>query len=185
MKRERPTPRRLGWSQSAQFRAIGRAAIRQWNAERARLPRCEAIRKSSGGGKCRQWPMPNGRCYWHGGATPRADQYHHMQVPATVEKLDAKLHTNQRKNKRRAAWLAAMTPERRAKFDAWHRSHPSGSQAARSAERARASGNDYLRRLLASDAPEGRQSPKSPVTGGAPAAAPIWPIDDGEEGIFS
>ena len=120
--RTRPTLRKTEWSQSAQFRQIGRDAIRQWNDARARLPRCGANRKSDRE-PCQQWAMANGRCHWHGGATPRGDGFHRMSVPATVEKLDAKLHTSERKNKRRLAWLASMTPERRAKYDAWVKTH--------------------------------------------------------------
>ena len=145
MNRGRPTPR--GWSQSARFRQIGREAIRQWNAGRARLPRCEATRKSDGC-PCQQWPMANGRCHWHGGATPRGDQYHRAQPSRSVEKLDAKLQAAQRKQKQRAARLATMTPEQRARHDAWHRARAPGAAATRSARRERARQNADARAVL-------------------------------------
>ena len=106
--------------------------------------------------------MANGRCHWHGGATPRGDGFHRMSVPATVEKLDAKLHTSERKNKRRLAWLASMTPERRAKYDAWVKTHQPGAAAPRAAERAKTRQNDYLRRLLASELPRAKSDDDDP-----------------------
>lgn len=191
MKRARPTPRLLGWSQSAQFRQIGRTAIRQWNAERARLPRCDAIRKNDGG-RCQQWQMANGRCFWHGGATPRADQYHRMRLPSSVEKLDAKLRDQKRYAAKRALRLAAMTPEQRAKHDAWHRSHAPGAAASRSADRERMRQNAEGSLLLTQAA---RQRPTDPElnrikTALAAARAKLARLEaradsDENEGIFS
>jgi uncharacterized protein YciI len=194
MRRARPTPRKAGWSQSAQFRQIGRDAIRQWNAGRARLPRCEATRKGEGG-RCQQWPMANGRCYWHGGATPRGEQFHRMSVPASTEKLDAKLHTSQRKNKRRLAWLASMTPERRVKYDAWVRTHQPGAGAARNAERARMRQSAEARALLAAGPSPPASGPESIRIETALAAAKAKlavlearnaeASDNDDEGIFA
>jgi hypothetical protein len=42
---------------------------------RARYPMmelCGAKTRSNGGGPCRRWPMPNGRCYLHGGKSTGA-----------------------------------------------------------------------------------------------------------------
>lgn len=35
------------------------------------LPRCNAMAKSTGA-RCKQVAMKNGKCYWHGGASPGA-----------------------------------------------------------------------------------------------------------------
>jgi len=34
------------------------------------LPRCSAKARSNSGNPCRQAAMKNGRCHWHGGASP-------------------------------------------------------------------------------------------------------------------
>ena len=162
MKRTRPTSRRLGWSQSAQFRQIGREAIKQWNAKRDEMPRCDAVRKSEGGGRCRQWPMQNSRCYWHGGRTGQGDTWHTVRhsdfsTPAGEAKFNRKLRDRKRYAEKRAARLAAMTPDERAKHDAWHRSHRPGAGAARSTQRARAD-QDAQARLLITLEPSQRPS---------------------------
>ena len=134
MNRQRPTTGGAGWSQSAQFRAIGRTAIRAWNAKRDQLPRCGARRKSDGS-PCRQWPMKNGRCYLHGGATPRGDQWHRLQATADDRKSGRKLKRQQRAVDERAERITAMSPAEREQHKAWQRSHKPGSAAARAAER--------------------------------------------------
>lgn len=134
--------------------------------------------------------MANGRCYWHGGATPRENGFHRMSMPATVEKLDAKLHRSERKNKRRLAWLASMTPERRAKYDAWVKTHQPGAAAPRAAERERRRQNAEARALLAQGGSPLPTEPTAPQAAIAAAKARLavleakiaQPGDD--EGIF-
>lgn len=198
MKRGRPTPRRLGWSQSAQFRQIGRDAIRQWNAKRDLMPRCDVVRKSDGG-RCRQWPTPNGRCYWHGGRTGRGDSWHLPQyadcsTPAGEAKFSRKLRDRKRYADKRAVRLAAMTPEQRAKHDAWHRAHTPGAAALRRANRERARQSAEAARLIA-PAPRQRLSdPESIRIETALAAArgklasleaQITKSSDEDEGVFA
>jgi hypothetical protein len=175
MKRARPTPRRLGWSQSAQFRQIGREAIKQWNAKRGQMPRCDAVRKS-GGGRCQQWPMQNWRCYWHGGRTGRGEFWHTVQhtdcsTPAGEAKFNRKLRDQKKYAAKRAARLAAMTPEQRAAHDAWHRAHAPGAAAARSADRARTRQNAETRLMLAQEPRHGVSGPELIRIGTALAAA--------------
>ena len=165
MKRVRPTPRRLGWSQSVQFRQIGRDAIRQWNAKRDLMPRCDVVRKSDGG-RCRQWPMPNGRCYWHGGRTGRGDSWHlpryaDCSTPAGEAKFNRKLRDRKRYAEKRAARLAAMTPEQRARHDAWHRAHAVGAAALRRANHERARQSAVTRLLIAPAPRQGLSDPES------------------------
>jgi hypothetical protein len=198
MKRARPTPRRLGWSQSAQFRQIGRTAIRQWNAERDRLPRCEAVRKSDGG-LCQQWQMANGRCYMHGGRTPRGDQWHVVQhrdcsTPKGEAKFNRKLRDQKRYAEKRAARLAAMTPEQLARHDAWHRSRAPGAAATRSADRLRRRQNAEARVLVSGEPRQRVSDPEAARVEAALAAAKAKlarlearsakPADE-DEGIFA
>lgn len=164
MKRRGPKRGRTGWQQSVEFRAIGRAAIQAWNAQRAAMPRCDAVRRSDGG-RCQQWPMGNGRCYLHGGRTPRKDQWHVVQypdcsTPKGEAKFNRKLRDRKTYAKKQAAQLAAMTAERRAEHDAWRRTHKPGSEAARRAESARAGQDAEIRRLLAAELPERAADPE-------------------------
>lgn len=157
MKKGRPPQGRSSWRQSAEFREIGRAAIRQWNARRDAIERCGANRKH-GMGPCRQWPMANGRCYLHGGSTPRGDRWHTLQFPdcSTPEgeaRAGRKLRDHQRFAKQRAARLADMTPDEMAAHRKWHRARKPGSAGARKAEGARARQNAEARRLLAAETP--------------------------------
>ncbi|QQM06120.1 hypothetical protein I8G32_04700 [Rhodopseudomonas palustris] len=158
MKKGRPTQGRSSWRQSAEFREIGRAAIRQWNARRDAIERCGANRKH-GMGPCRQWPMANGRCYLHGGSTPRGDRWHTLQFPdcSTPEgeaKAGRKLRDHQRFAKQRAARIAEMTPDERAAHRKWHRARKPGSAGARKADGAQARQDAEARRLLAAEPPE-------------------------------
>lgn len=135
MKRHRPKPGTSWWSQSVQFRQIGRAAIRAWNAKRARLPRCDAVRKGDAG-RCRQWPMSNGRCYLHGGRTPRGEQWHRPRWSPIPEKTNRKLRDRERQHRKRTARVAAMTADERAAYLAWQRSHRPGTAGSRESARA-------------------------------------------------
>jgi hypothetical protein len=198
MKRARPTPRRLGWSQSAQFRQIGRDAIRQWNAKRDLMPRCDAVSKSSGG-RCRQWPMQNGRCHWHGGRTGRGDLWHLPQyadcsTAAGEAKFNRKLRDLKRYADKRAARLAAMTPEQRARHDAWHRAHAPGAAAPRRANRERTRQSSEARGLIAQQPRQLASDPEATRIERALAAASVElarlearsakPTEE-DEGIFS
>jgi len=199
VKRARPTSRRLGWSQSAQFRQIGRDAIKQWNAKRDDMPRCDAVRKSEGGGRCRQWPMQNGRCHWHGGRTGQGDLWHvpryaGFSTAAGEAKFNRKLRSQKRYAEKRAARLAAMTPDERAKYDAWHRSHRPGAAAARSTRRARASEDAQARLLITLEPSQQPSDPELIRIEGALAAANARLVvleartaksGDDDEGIFA
>jgi hypothetical protein len=135
MSARRPTPR-AGWSQSAQFRMMAREAIQAYNATRHALPKCEAVRRTDGG-LCQQIAMANGRCYLHGGATPRGDAWHRPQPGPDAVKTQRKLKDMERAAKRRAKRLAAMSDEERKRYEDWKRTHKPGPAAPRAAERAR------------------------------------------------
>ncbi|MGO3928149.1 hypothetical protein [Rhodopseudomonas pseudopalustris] len=164
MKQRGPKTCRSGWRQSVEFLAIGREAITRWNAERVTIDRCGAKRKH-GMGPCRQWPMANGRCYLHGGRTPRKDQWHVMQLPdcSTPKggaKFERKLRDKSAYANKQAVRVAAMTPDEQKAHRAWHRARKPGSGVAREAAAVRARQNGEVRRLLAAEPPERRAGPE-------------------------
>jgi hypothetical protein len=84
--------------------------------------------------------MENGRCYLHGGRSPKGDAWGlpvwpNSSAPDAEEKLQRKLADRQRAAKKRTARLAAMSPDERRRHEAWHAARKPGSAAAR--ERAR------------------------------------------------
>jgi hypothetical protein len=144
---------RSGWSQTAQFRAIARAAIKAWNAERPNLPKCGATAKGSGE-PCKQVAMENGRCAWHGGKTGRKDQWHLPQWPVksspnVTKKMNRKIQDRERQARKRAQRLAAMTPEERQRHAEWQKAHRPGPASRRAAERARRAQNRDARERFA------------------------------------
>ena len=148
--------------QSIQFRLAADEALRIWNAKRHLQPRCGARAKHSGE-PCRQVAMKNGRCVYHGGATPRGDAWHKIQPPKPgpthVRKLRRKLTDIERNAKKRARRLAAMTSEEQAAHRAWQKTHAPGSKKKRAAERARRKADVEARKMLArADEPQ----PESP-----------------------
>jgi hypothetical protein len=149
----RRNTRRPGWSQSATFRAIGRAAITAWNAKRPDLPKCGAKVKSTSE-PCQQLAMENGRCAWHGGKTGRGSAYHLPQWPAkssrnAVAKMNRKLRDRERQARKLAKRLAAMAPEERQRYEEWQKTHRPGPAGQRAAGRARRKQNEDMKNLFA------------------------------------
>lgn len=110
-----------------------RANIEKANAVNREAPKCGALSRTSGQ-PCKKVALENGRCRIHGGKTPKGDQWHKPQFPgpgAPFEKYEKKLAELERRRKHRAARLAAMTPEERAKHDAWHKARKPGGRADR------------------------------------------------------
>jgi hypothetical protein len=141
-------PRRPGWSQSATFRAIGRAAIIEWNKKRATLPKCGATRRN--GEPCQKPGMANGRCHLHGGRTPKGDNWHKPVFPdrnskRASERLNSKLQDLDKRRKKRARRLAKLSPEQQEQHAAWHKAHKPGPPGPRARERARRAQNKALR----------------------------------------
>ncbi|MEZ0218658.1 MAG: hypothetical protein ACAH22_00030 [Tardiphaga sp.] len=113
--------------------------MKRFNNLRRSGPKCTAIAKRSGQ-QCRQSPMANGKCYLHGGRTPKGDGWHRPlwpdgAAPNATERLNRKLEDLQQAAKKRARRLRAMTPDERADYAAWLRSHKPGSAKAREAAR--------------------------------------------------
>lgn len=129
------TPAQKAWASSDRFRETGRGMMLQFNRQRALGPKCGARTKKDGQ-PCRNAAMENGRCRFHGGRTPKGDQWHVTTWPdpkstGATRKLNRKLHDLQRIAKRREARLRAMTPDERAAYSAWLRDHAPGPAAVR------------------------------------------------------
>ena len=121
---------RGGWSTSPEGRAhsrrVGTRSLRAWWAR----ARCGAANRTTGK-PCRNVALENGRCRLHGGLSPKGKHWHQTTWaktygPASNVKIDRKLKAIDRKAKRRAARLAAMTVEEQAAHEEWQRSHRPG-----------------------------------------------------------
>lgn len=119
------------------FREMARAAITKWNREvRPFLPLCGAKTRSTGL-PCRQIGLANGRCRWHGGATPKGDKWHRAQWPADRRKLHRKLGDRAKAESKRRERVGAMSKAERAAHADWQRTHRPGSARERATDRER------------------------------------------------
>jgi hypothetical protein len=187
------------WRKSAAFRQIARKSAKANLTKFNAALRCGAARKRDGK-PCSNPAMTNGRCSLYGGKTPSGRQWHVVQLPDCSTphgeaKFNRKLRDQKRYAAKRAERLAAMTPDERAKHEAWHRARRPGlSGAARSAERDRARQNADARLFLSQ---EPRQRPPDPETAGVEAALAVAKAklaclelrsakpSDEDEGIFA
>lgn len=138
--------------------AAGLANLVRFNATRHLRPTCAAVRRTTGE-PCRNLPLENGRCRFHGGAVPRGENWHKVQLTnaaGSVAKLDKKLAEVRLRERRRAARVAAMTPEERERHDRWHAARKPGSKDARAAAK-------QARRNSAELMDSMRQVPRAPT----------------------
>lgn len=157
MKKKRPQKAPTRWQLSAQWRAIASEAIRTWNHKRSNIPKCSAARKRDGE-PCQQIAMANGKCFIHGGRTPRGSEWHRTQwpdgkSPDAEKKLQRKLAERERYARKRAARLATMSPAERERHEAWHAARKPGSAAARERARAERKQNAEIREMIAAPQP--------------------------------
>lgn len=139
---------------SAAGRAQARAAITDWNRRKWGLvAKCGAHARSTGE-PCRQLAMENGRCAYHGGKTPRGDQWHKRQWPKASgadqgeRKLRRKLAVIERAEKKRQTRLAEMTGTERKRYRKWLASHRPGKASDRLVARRNRSMTVELNALL-------------------------------------
>lgn len=140
------------------FIAAGIIALRRINGQRHLMPKCGAMSKTTGQ-PCRQMPMENGRCYYHGGRTPKGKDWHKPSwpkktAPDAEQKVVARLRNLERAEKQRQKRLAKMTPDERAAYDKWKRDHPTGTPAQREAKRLARKQNADARARWAQPRPE-------------------------------
>lgn len=130
--------------------AAGREALRKWQRRRHLLPKCGAKAKTTDE-PCRQTAMANGRCAYHGGLTPKGDQWHKKQWRKSASPKDQERQrwTAERREKARAERVSAMTPEERRRYQEWHNARAPGSAARRAAVREERRQHEEARALLA------------------------------------
>jgi len=118
--------------------------LQRANAVKARLPRCGA--KCRDGSRCNNpGTGAGGKCPKHGGLTPSGDNWHCVRWPKNEARYQRKVAALARRRAKRAAEIAAMNPERRAKYEAWHTAtRKPGSKSAR----VRAKQNREAREIL-------------------------------------
>jgi len=127
------SPGQRMWTSSVAGKLATRRATEKSRIARRAMPKCGAKRKGDGQ-PCQMLALENGRCRLHGGLTPRGSQWHRVQYPkpgAPPEKAEKKLLEIEHRRKRQAARVAAMTPERRAKYEARSRALRPGTPAER------------------------------------------------------
>jgi hypothetical protein len=125
---------------SAAKRAAAWGNLRKAHEAQRSYPLCNAKRRD--GGRCENLGTgTGGRCRLHGGATPTGKDWHKVQLTnpgKSPEKLERKLRDVARRRAKQAARVAAMTPEQRARYDAWHAARrPGGPEVRRAAREAR------------------------------------------------
>jgi hypothetical protein len=131
------TARQRAWVQSARWRAERKAGAEKSRAQRRTQPRCGANRKN-GGGPCRMLALANGRCRFHGGATPAGRAWHRVQYPDPIlepEKYAKKVLEIERRRQKRRERVARMKPEERAKYEARSKANQPRTLAEREARR--------------------------------------------------
>jgi hypothetical protein len=127
------TARQRAWVQSARWKAERKAGAAKSRASRRSQPRCGANRKN-GGGPCRMLALANGRCRFHGGATPAGRAWHRVQYPDPIlepEKYAKKVREIERRRQQRRERVARMKPEERAKYEARSKAAQPGTIAER------------------------------------------------------
>lgn len=122
-----PSPALQDWYDSDRLRAVARRAARLGLVAQAERPICGAAAKSTGQ-PCQRPAMANGRCRYHGGLTPKGDQWHKRQFSAGrtaggTDRLERKLFDLDRAARARAKKLAAMMAEQRSAYDKWQADH--------------------------------------------------------------
>jgi hypothetical protein len=150
------TARQRAWVQSARWKAERKAGADKSRVQRRSQPHCGARRKN-GGGPCRMLALANGRCRFHGGATPAGRAWHRVQYPDPIlqpEKYAKKVREVERRRQQRRARVAKMTPEERAKYEARSKAAQPRSVAERESRRRDREAQSLFARRPPSAAPD-------------------------------
>lgn len=146
IKRRRGQRKISAWSRGEKRNAqgltlaeIGRAQFLMINSRRRLLKKCSAKAKSTGE-RCGQLAMENGKCRFHGGKTPRGDDWHVIQPnvsghKTSMRRFDLKLQKAQKMQAALRRKLRAATDQERANYEKWIWAHPPGSEKLRAARR--------------------------------------------------
>lgn len=158
MRKKGGAPQLDGWRRSSEWREIARRQCEKMNKQHREKPRCGAARKLDGN-PCQKPALENGRCQWHGGKTPKGDQWHVTQWPGktqkrAVQKMNRKLEDVERATAELKKRLSKMTEEELAVYEAWKKTHKPGKAAARELKRQDAKNAGYFRALSGSSKSE-------------------------------
>lgn len=157
MSGQRRSARQERWLSSAAFRAATMRGLRNAWAVNAAKPRCGAKARSTGE-PCHAYALANGRCRCHGGLVPKGPgKWHKVQANGSpgLGKWARKADALAKREKHRKDRVAAMTPEQRARYDEWHRQHPTeGRGAPQKITR------EFLDELMQRDAEAHRTTPR-------------------------
>lgn len=139
MRKKGGAPQLDRWRRSSAWREMARSFCVQFNLDRKNKPKCGAKRKTDGE-PCQNVGMKNGRCFRHGGKTPKADKWHVTQWPDKTDplasvKLEKKLQWQERRAAARSKRLARMTPEERLGYEKWQRDREPGPAGPRARKR--------------------------------------------------
>lgn len=97
------------------------------------MPRCGAKARSTGLPCQQPGSGRGGRCHYHGGKSTAGEtwgqrQWSNHPSPVVARRQATKAEWVERTEAERAARLAAMTPDERARYNAWLKAHMPGSQ---------------------------------------------------------
>ncbi len=125
---------------------------RWWRVVEPTLPRCGAKARTTGD-PCRRPAMANGRCRFHGGATPSGKRWHVItcttpEHPDVAARIARKIADKARAARKRAARLAAMSPEERERDRRWHAARKPGPKSGRTTNRAMRQASAAVREVL-------------------------------------
>ncbi len=130
-RRTRPSPARS---------ANARVQAGKINRRRHLMPKCGAHAKTTGL-PCQQPAMGNGRCYFHGGATPKGDGRWHrpiwpkMDTPEGIARFYKKGAELTDRNKKREREAKQRSPTQVAAYERWRATHAPTTAAHRAALR--------------------------------------------------
>lgn len=125
------------WLRSPAFHAARLAGLKKGRLKMRLGQKCGAVAKSTGQ-PCSKLALANGRCRYHGGLSPKGNDWHRVQyqnAAGSEVKLAKKLREVDRRRKKQAAQVAAMSPDERARHEEWARTHRPMSPAAREQRR--------------------------------------------------
>ncbi|WP_424360987.1 hypothetical protein [Methylocystis parvus] len=163
--RTRPeTPRQAAlrdrWRKSPEWRALARKgayiALRKFAAR----PKCGAKTRVTGD-PCRGIAMENGRCYRHGGRTPKGDAWHKPTFPLPADRFAAKAADLQRRAAKQEQRRQEMTCEELERHKRWHETHTPGPKTARASRRDERRRTEEARAMLSSPRREPEPSPEA------------------------
>lgn len=124
----------LIWDKSPAFARVRAKGVEAARQKRLRSPKCGAKTRVTGEPCQQAVSEPGKRCRYHGGATPKGDQWHRRQAPkrgAAISRLENKMKAWEVRDRQAEERRAEMTPEERAAHEERRKPKRPGSAAER------------------------------------------------------